>query len=521
MKTTKINFDIPKEVSSVINKLVENNFEAFLVGGCVRDLFLNKNPTDWDITTNALPEEIEKIFEHTFYENNFGTVGVVNDKIIEKLKKEEAAKLLKKSCFTDVSYETLKSLEIIEVTPYRIESKYSDARHPDEVKFSKKLEDDLKRRDFTINAICYNPVNKEIIDLYGGIADLFKKEIKAIGNPDERFQEDALRMLRALRFTTQLNFIINQETATSIKNNHILLKKISQERIRDEFVKILMTKRPVDAFFLAHKLNILDYISKDFERGIGCEQNGAHIYDVFEHLLRTMQHAADKNWSFEIRLAGLFHDISKPETRRWSKEKNNFTFYGHEVVGARVTEKNLKRLKFDNKIIEKITKLVRNHMFFSDPDMITLSAVRRIIRNVGGAESVWDLIKLRICDRIGMGRPKEQPYRLRKYQALMEEAMRSPISVKDLKINGNEIQKLFHIKQSPKIGLILNALMGVTLFEPENNNKTFLLKHIKKLLELSDTELKELSKKGLSKIKEEETKEVEKLHIKHHVKLKV
>jgi tRNA nucleotidyltransferase/poly(A) polymerase len=188
----------------------------------------------------------------------------------------------------------LEKLKTVEITPYRIESKYSDNRRPDKVEFSKKLEDDLKRRDFTINALCYNPENNEIVDLFGGIMDLQKKEIKSIGSADERFNEDAIRMLRAVRFSAQLNFLVSEETSKSITKNKDLLKNISNERIRDEFVKILLSEQPIKALFLAKDLEVLGFISKDLERGIGVEQNGAHIYDVFEHLLRTMQHSADR-----------------------------------------------------------------------------------------------------------------------------------------------------------------------------------------------------------------------------------
>ncbi len=353
-KKVKVKFDIPKEISYVVADLEKAGFEAWLVGGCVRDLFLGVAPKDWDVTTDATPEEIQKVFDHTFYENDFGTVGVVNDKVAEKveiLEKEieslkEQKKNLKKdlsdavSSSADVIAETVESLKkeiekkeddlkkmeilkMVEVTPYRIESAYSDGRHPDEVKFSKNLEDDLKRRDFTINALCYNPKSTEVVDLFSGISDLQKKEIRAIGSADKRFGEDALRVLRAIRFSAQLGFSIEKKTAESILKNHFLLEKVSNERIRDEFVKILLTDNPVNAFFLAKDLKVLKYISADLERGIGVEQNGAHRYDVFEHLLRTMQHSADRKWSLDVRLASLFHDISKPETRRWSKEKNN------------------------------------------------------------------------------------------------------------------------------------------------------------------------------------------------------
>ncbi len=527
-------FDIPKEIVDVVKNLKNKGFEAFLVGGCVRDLFLEKKINDWDITTNANPDEIQEIFEHTFYENDFGTVGVVNDSIkdevesleneLENLKNQEKeAENEQKSEFFDKISEIeqkiaeKKVLEVVEVTPYRVESTYSDNRRPDEVKFSKKLEDDLKRRDFTINALCFDPVSEEFVDLFGGVSDLQNRIIKTVGESDERFEEDSLRILRAVRFSAQLDFEIEEETRKSILKNKDFLKNISKERIRDEFIKILMTKNALKGIFLAKDLEVLKYISQDLVDSIGVSQNGAHVYDVFEHLVRTMQHAVDKDWSLIIRLAGLFHDISKPETKRFSKEKNDFTFYGHEVLGAKRAKKNLKDLKFDTKTIDTVTILVRWHMFFSDPDKITLSAVRRIIRNVG-KDNVWNLIKLRICDRIGMGRPKEKSYRLRQYVAMMEGAMRSPISVKDLKVNGDIFIKELGMKPGRRIGLILNALMGITLFEPEKNNYDFLMEKTKEFMTLEDEELIKLANIGKEKIEEEEKKEIRRIHRKNKIK---
>ena len=247
------------------------------------------------------------------------------------------------------------------------------------------------------------------------------------------------------------------------------------------------------------------------------EQNGSHIYDVYEHLLRTLQHAADKNWPLEIRLAALFHDISKPETRRWSKEKGDYTFYGHEVVGAKKTKRILERMRYSKDNVSRVTLLVRWHMFFSDPDEITLSAVRRIIRNVGGSDQVWDLIKLRICDRIGMGRPKEKPYRLRQYEVMMEEAMRSPVSVRDLKITGDDIMQEFHVKPGKRIGWLLHACMRETLHKPENNNYEWLVKHVSRLNELSDEELEQLYWEGKEAIDEAEEAELAQIRRKHKV----
>jgi putative nucleotidyltransferase with HDIG domain len=378
------NFNIPKEIIFIAQTIENAGFEVFLVGGCVRDLFLNRKPKDWDFTTNALPEDIIKLFPHTFYENDFGTVGVVNDETEEE------------------------SLKKIEITPYRLEGKYSDNRRPDEVVFAKKLEDDLKRRDFTINSIALNVLSGEVVDPHNGQKDLTEGVIATVGLSSDRFGEDALRILRAVRFHSQLGFILSGEVEKAIVENGHLLLNISKERIRDEFVKIIMSDRPMDGILLLKKLNILQFVVPDLLEADGVEQNKAHSFDVLTHLLKSLQHSADKGYSLEIRLASLFHDISKPETRRWGSEQKQWTFYGHEVLGAKRTKKILQNLKFSSEIVEKVVKLVRWHMFFSDTEQITISAVRRMIANVG-KENIWDLMDVRICDRIGTGRPKEDP----------------------------------------------------------------------------------------------------------------
>ncbi|OGD68726.1 hypothetical protein A2811_01875, partial [Candidatus Campbellbacteria bacterium RIFCSPHIGHO2_01_FULL_34_10] len=454
---------------------------------------LNKEPKDWDITTNATPEQIQEIFEHTFYENTFGTVGVVNDKT-EDLK-----------------------LKTIEVTPYRLESEYSDSRRPDSVKFSDKLEDDLKRRDFTMNAIAYDPIKNELVDLYDGQKDIKNKTIKAVGEPEERFGEDALRILRAVRFKAELGFEIEKETGKAIQKMANKLEKISQERIRDEFVKIVMSENPMKGIELAHELGILKYIVPELEEGIGSDQKGAHIYTIWEHNLRAVQHSADKNWPLHVRLSALLHDVGKPATKRFDKIKKENTFYGHEVVGARMTEKILKRLKFSNEIVEIVTKLVRNHLFFSDVDKITLSAVRRIIANVG-ADRVWELMDVRSCDRIGMGVAKETSYRLKKYHSMIEEAMKDPVSVGMLKIDGNDIMKNLGEKPGPKIGFTLHALLEEVLDDPKLNTKEYLEKRAGELLKLPEEELKKLGEAGKEKKDEEQEREVKEIRKKFGVK---
>ena len=483
------------------NTLEKKGFEAYLIGGCVRDMILGRKPKDWDITTNANPDQIIASFPNTFYENEYGTVGVVNE---------------------EASDETLK---VVEVTPYRLEEKYSDNRRPDKVIFSGKIDDDLKRRDFTINAIALKITDKSdkkglykaiIIDLFTGIKDLKTGVIKAVGEPTERFGEDALRILRAVRIATELGFSIEKETESSIGMTAELLKKIAPERIRDEFVRILMSDNPMTGLNLCRKLGLIKYIVPELETAIGVDQNQAHSYDVWEHILRSVQHAAEKKWSNDVRLATLFHDIGKPVTREWSKEKNDWTFHGHDLAGSRITTKAMARLRFSKKEIEKTVKLVRWHMFFSDTEQITLSAVRRIVNRVG-PENIWDLMKVRMCDRIGTGRPKESPYRLRKYQSMIEEVMRDPISVSMLAIDGAEIMKVTGLSPGPKIGYILNAMLEEVFEDPKQNTSENLNKMAMMLAKMTDTDLKKAGESAKENREKKEQKEIDAIRKKYWV----
>jgi tRNA nucleotidyltransferase (CCA-adding enzyme) len=484
-------YTIPAEVASVAKNLRSEGYHAYLVGGCVRDLLLGRAPKDWDVTTNAKPEDIQRIFPNSYYTNDFGTVGV-------KFETEDP------------------TLQIIEVTPYRTESGYSNKRHPDSVQFGESLEEDLARRDFTINAIALEESLGQIIDPFKGQEDIELRVLRTVGDPAQRFEEDGLRLMRAVRLVAELNFALDTDTASAIHKKASNLKHISKERIRDEFIRIINSDQPMMALVLAQQLGILEYISSDLPRGIGIDQNQAHSYDVFGHLLRAVQHAADKKWDFDVRIAALFHDVSKPETRRWSDEKKDWTFHGHEVVGARTTKRALEELKFSRETIEKVTKLVRWHMFFSDPDQITLSAVRRMIRNVG-VENIWDLLNLRICDRIGTGRPKEQPFRFRKYVAMVEEALRDPISVGMLKTDGDRIMEQFHVEPGPRLGWILNSLLEDVLDDSSRNHENYLDEKTHKLLKLSDKELKLLGESGKKKRDEKDDLELKMILEKNHV----
>lgn len=489
MKT--VTLTVPHEVAQVTATLRAKGYRAYLVGGCVRDLLLDRAPKDWDVTTDAKPEEIQALFSETFYENDFGTVGVVTESTDPKLK-------------------------VIEVTPFRIEGKYSNARHPDEVTFSDKLEDDLQRRDFTINAIAYDDARGELVDLHGGQEDLARTVIATVGDAAERFEEDALRMLRAIRLSAELDFVIESQTLAGIAQTAAQLAKISRERVRDELTRILMSDRPMQALYMAQKLGLLKHMVPELEEGIGCAQNQAHSFDVFEHLMRSLQHAADKGWSLEVRLAALFHDVGKPATRQWSDEKGDWTFHGHDVVSAKMAKRILADLKYPRDAIEKVVALVRWHMFFSDPDQITLAAVRRTIARVG-TDSIEDLLNLRVCDRIGTGRPKEHPFRLRKYMSMIDEAMRDPISVSMLKIDGKRLMEVTGERPGPRLGWMLHALLEDVLDDPAKNTAEYLEKRATELATLSDSDLKPLGEAGKDKKTEADEAEIAKLRAKHKV----
>ena len=464
---------LPKEVKEIIKALNGAGFEAYAVGGCVRDFILEREPYDWDITTNAKPEEIQKVFKKSVYENAFGTVAINTESENENLK-------------------------IIEITTYRVEEKYTDKRHPDIVKFTNKIEDDLSRRDFTINAIAYD--GKKFIDPFGGQKDIKNKIIRAVGEPYKRFNEDALRLMRATRFATQLNFTIEEETAKAIKENSNDIVAISKERIRDELTKIILTKNAKIGIETLHGFGLLKHIMPELEEGINVSQNKHHIYTVWEHNLLSLDWAANHNYKLENRIASLLHDVGKPRTKKG--DGPDATFYNHEVVGAKMVAKILERLKFPKKFIEKVVLLARYHLFYYNVEEVTESSVRRLVKNVG-PENIDDLLEVRIADRKGSGVPKAEPYKLRHLRAIIEKVSRDPISVKMLKINGDDLIKILKIEPGPKIGYILNILLDEVLDDPQKNKKEYLTSQI---LKLDKKPLKELEK--MYKMAQTKTQEV-------------
>ena len=468
---------IPKEVKNVIGKFKENNFQSYVVGGCVRDLLRGVAPEDWDIATNAKPEKITEIFPKSWADNEFGTVTVL----------------------TGSDDPTLREVEI---TPYRVDEKYTDKRHPDKIRWAKTIEEDLARRDFTVNAMAADSELK-IVDPFGGQKDLKEKIIKAVGSPEDRFSEDALRMMRAARFATTLGFKIEQKTSQAIKDNSSWLQAISKERIRDEFMKIIMADRATEGIDLLRELNLLRYIIPELEEGYKISQNKHHIYDIYQHSLLSLKYAAKKKFNKYVRLAALLHDIGKPRVKEG--EGPDSTFYNHEVVGAKIACQILNRLRFSKKDIEKIAKLVRYHLFYYNVGEVGESSVRRLVRQVG-PENMEELLQVRMCDRIGSGCPKAEPYKLRHLKYLIEKTSQDPISVKKLKVSGEDIMKALGINPGPRVGQVLDILLGCVLEDPKKNKKEFLEKEIKKIAKLPDKKINELAKKAKKEREEIETK---------------
>lgn len=473
---------IPLFVKNIINTLEQNKFEAYIVGGSVRDLLLKKEPKDWDITTNARPEKIVELFADAKYENNFGTV-------IVPLRNEAGV------------------LEnVVEITTYRSEQGYSDHRRPDAVIFEDNLEADLGRRDFTVNALAMDALGK-ITDLFNGEKDLRLKIIRTVGEPSDRFKEDALRMMRAVRFSCQLGFTIEGKTERAIAKLAGSIKFVAHERIRDELIKILASDNPYQGIVKLQELKLLHYIIPELEEGLAMKQNHHHIYNVFDHCVLALKHCPNKNW--QVRLASLMHDIGKPRTRKVIN--GAVTFYNHELVGAKIVERFMKRLNFSAEDSKRVVNLVRNHMFYYNVDEVTAASVRRLIVKVG-EENLSDLIDLRIADRLGSGTPKAMPYKLRHLQYMMDKVRHDPVSVKMLKINGEDLMKLLNIEPGPKIGALLDVLLAEVIEDPKLNNKAYLVKKSQELAELPLDELRLKAKELISLKRDEEDKMIKRSH---------
>jgi putative nucleotidyltransferase with HDIG domain len=434
-----------KEIKNLMQKIIDAEGEIYLVGGAVRDLLLKRKVKDWDFTTNLEPEKILKIFlKKSFYNNDFGTVGIVG-----------------------------KNDNIYEVTTYRTDVGYSDSRHPDEVKWGKTLQEDVERRDFTINAMAMD-IKGKIYDFLDGQKDLKDKIIKTVGKADLRFKEDALRMMRAIRIACQLKFLIEKETFEAIERNTSLLGNISNERIRDELFLILKSESPVEGVILLKNSGLLKEIIPELLEGVGMEQKGHHIFDVFKHNLEALRNCESKN--VITRLACLLHDVGKPKSL-YVKDGER-TFHNHEVIGSRIAVAIGKRLKLSKKELDQLFKLVRWHMFTTS-EMVTDKAVRRFIKNVTPVY-IDEMISLRRADRIGSG-AKETSWRWELFKKRIVEVQKQPFSIKDLKINGEDVMKIKKIKPGREIGIILKKIFEMVEKNPKINKREKLLKIIEKV----------------------------------------
>ena len=438
----KISNDI-SELASVFRKA---GFSLYLVGGAVRDYILGKKNSDYDFTTDAEPDEVKKLFRRTIDTGiKHGTVTVI---------------------FHGNHYE---------ITTFRTEGDYLDSRHPESVSFVKSLEEDLMRRDFTINAFAASLPDGKIIDLHGGMKDLRHKVIRAIGEPEKRFSEDALRMMRAARFSSQLGFRIEKNTLSAMEKLHSTITNVSAERIKEELWKLTDGKEPREGLEAMRITGIMDEILPELARTYGFEQGGMHRETLYEHLVLALESARDHGYSLTIKLAALFHDIGKRETREKGDKDREWTFYGHDAVSADMTDRIFRRLKTSNEERERVVHLIRNHMFAYTPDW-TDSAVRRFINRIG-VENINDLFFLRVADISATVGHQPVPDNLLAFSERINAELdkENALTIKDLRINGNRLREL-GIKPGPAMGEILKRLLDEVIETPEKNNEDYLEK---------------------------------------------
>ena len=447
-------FFLPEAIKNIFSIFKKNGFEIYLVGGAVRDFLLGKNPKNFDFTTNATPEKIQSLFPNSFYNNNYGTVSI------------------------PVEMEGLSSLKktIVEITPFRKEKDYTDFRHPEKIEWAKTLEEDLARRDFTINAIAYD--GKKIIDPHYGQKDLKEKIIRCVGDPDKRFSEDALRLLRAIRFASQFGFLIEEKTREAIVKNNYLINKISWERIRDEFLRILKSDHPAEGVLFLRNTGLLKYILPELDVCFSIPQKSPkrhHIYDVGTHLVMSLKYCHSKD---EItRFATLIHDIGKAKTFKKDEKTGMITFYNHEIVGKKLAEKIAERFKFSNEQKTKLIRLVAYHQF-TVSELQTNKAIRRFIRNVG-KQYLQDMLDLRTADRLGSG-AKPTSWRFELFRKRLIEVQKEPFKITDLKVNGHDVMKILNIKPGPKVGQLLKYLFNQVVEKKLKNKREVLTKEIEK-----------------------------------------
>lgn len=538
----KLTIHLPFEALYIMYRLQQAGYEAYLVGGAVRDILINalnnlktqehnrQIVTDFDFTTNARPEEIQQIFKQSYYTNEYGMVGIGYNRLVEELEQNryELPKTNLQEKLTSLHPKQKKLIDIaqatkvhkslkdkanqlepdpqitlvpppFEVTTYRSEGVYEDFRRPAELEWGESIYHDLERRDFTINALAISvkssflqkvfKQNKRInqsqiqltsddyqlIDEHHGLKDLAANLIKTVGSPDERFQEDALRMLRAVRLAAQLQMKIDPVTKEAIQTHADLIQKISMERVRDEFLKMLSTNQPDRAIKLLDQTNLLPYFLPELESMKGVDQGGHHTTDVWTHALSATKHCPCKDPI--VRLATLLHDIGKPGT--YQIRDGNITFYNHEIVSSRITSRIGKRLKLSKDEQQKLFDLVRYHMFYYQPHH-TDAAIRRLMKRVG-LKNIDDILDLREGDRLGSG-AKKTSWRLEELKQRMVDQLHQPFDTTDLAINGHDLMNELNLKPGPTVGTVLNELTERVLDNPDLNQKEKLMAEAKKIL---------------------------------------
>ena len=443
--------DIPKNVRLIINILKQNGFEAFAVGGCVRDTILGRNPQDWDITTSALPHQVKELFHRTLDTGiKHGTVTIMMSKI---------------------GYE---------VTTYRIDGEYNDSRHPESVEFTSNLIEDLKRRDFTINAMAYNP-EEGMVDPFDGMGDIERGIIRCVGKPEERFQEDALRILRAIRFSAQLGFDVDDDTMMAIRALALTLKNISAERIRTELEKLIMSDHP-EKLITAYDAGVTKIVLPEFDRMMECPQiTPYHKYNVGEHTVKVVQNVPKNRL---MRWTALFHDVAKPEVMYWDKIKGKTHFKGHALVGSEMAARIMRRLRMDNKTIKTAARLIACHDDRPTEKGFTPEVVRRSVHKIGKDiyPQYLQLVSADFQGKSDYGKEKGYDgylYCCEQFALIMQNNVCT--SSKELNITGKDLIDM-GCPAGSIIGDILDKLLDIVLTDPKSNTKENLIKEAKKLI---------------------------------------
>ncbi|NLB74417.1 MAG: CCA tRNA nucleotidyltransferase [Firmicutes bacterium] len=443
----QIDIEIPEHVLAIAGTLIRSGYEAYVVGGAVRDCLIGKTPTDWDIASSATPEDVKRIFGDRAIPTGerFGTLTVfLGD-------------------------------QGVEVTTFRKEGRYSDGRRPDRVVFSENLRDDVARRDFTINALAYDIRQKSVTDYFGGIRDLGDGIIRTVGNPEERFSEDSLRMLRAIRFAVELGFRISPKTLGGIAKLHSTISRVSPERIQDELSRMLLSAWPGKALRYTYETHLLDHILPELSDCADIPAYHESPDALLEHSIKACESIEPK---LELRLAALLHDIGKPLTMA-QDDTGRLRFFSHESVGCELAKTALERLKYPGALIHRVTTLIKWHMFTYEPATKD-KGIRRLVNSLG-LETIYDLAKVRQADRVALGLDPNPGSNMEAFLSRLEEVLKQgPVfTVNDLAVDGRDVMRVLDMPESPEVGRVLAELLDAVLERPDLNSRERLLDIVK------------------------------------------